>query len=294
MADGWHAAHASALVTVTSPGCFAFQGPDARRFLNGMFTNNVSSQAVGTCRRHGICDNKGRLLGLLDLWCTDDDRFVAVLDGIEHGWFEARYTKYIVFDDVELSDVSERYRSVVLAGPDASKHVPDGVMQAALPLAVPAVQLLLAASDVPAFEGVEHGTEADLELLRIEAGRPRFPVDVGERDGPHVMGFVAEIVAFDKGCYIGQETIHRIDAMGKVKRHFSAMRVQGDDPVDVGAEVRVGERKVGVVTTSAVLPGVGPVALGVLKEPGSEPGQVVSIGERSAVTVAAPDWGAGG
>ena len=70
-------------VTITSP--------DAKRWCNGMFTNNIRKLTPGTGNRSAMCDDRGRLQGLIDLYCTSDEGFLGVLDGVELSWFEKRY-----------------------------------------------------------------------------------------------------------------------------------------------------------------------------------------------------------
>src|SRR4051812_20902280 len=82
-------------------GVVTLVGPHARRFSNGMFTNNVRDLAVGRWNTSAMVDDKARLQGLLDLYATAPDAFLAVLEGVTPEAFEARYGKYIIFDDLE-------------------------------------------------------------------------------------------------------------------------------------------------------------------------------------------------
>jgi len=283
--DAWNAAHQDAIaVDLTGRGLFTFTGPDARRFLNGMFTNNVLALAVGGSNRHGMCDAKGRLIGLLDVWCEEDEKFWAVLDGAPPDVFEARYSKYIVFDDVELQNQGADFALITVVGPGAEQAVArcnvalararDRSGLGGLDVLVPMGER---AATLQAL-GVQVGTPADLNQLRIAAGLPVFPDDVGERAGPHVMGLVGEIVAFDKGCYVGQETVCRIDSLSKVKRQFTQMTVQSSTVPAVGAEIVAQGKVVGSVSSAARVPEMGVVVLGVIKQVAREAGTQVQIG----------------
>ena len=96
-------------------------GPDARRFTNGMFTNNIRDLQPGECVRSAMCDDRGRVQGLLDVLCTAEDTFEGVLEGVSAEWFESRYGLYIVFDDVEMETFEDAPWVLSLQGPKAAE-----------------------------------------------------------------------------------------------------------------------------------------------------------------------------
>jgi folate-binding protein YgfZ len=94
------------------------------------------------------------------------------------------------------------------------------------------------------------GEEAQ-EVLRIEAGLARWPVDMGERSLVHELRMVEHYCAFDKGCYIGQEVINRIDVMGQVNKKLYGLQLGIDGIPPSGAEVLLGDTVVGTVCSGA-------------------------------------------
>ena len=108
------------LLDLSDRGVMSLVGPDARRFCNGMFTNNVRDVPVGVARASAMVDDKARIQGLIDLWCVEAASFLAVLEGVTPEAFEARYGKYIIFDDVELGDESAALGLVGVQGPEAA------------------------------------------------------------------------------------------------------------------------------------------------------------------------------
>jgi folate-binding protein YgfZ len=126
--------------------------------------------------------------------------------------------------------------------------------------------------------GVEEVSEEAAECLRIESGRPRFSIDVGTETIPQEAGLNERAVSFTKGCYVGQETVARLHYKGKPNRHLRGLRLT--EPLERGAEIRLGERVVGEVGSTAVSPAFGPIALAVLRRE-AEPGAAVEIGESS-------------
>ncbi|WP_445258384.1 CAF17-like 4Fe-4S cluster assembly/insertion protein YgfZ [Nocardioides aurantiacus] len=105
------------------------------------------------------------------------------------------------------------------------------------------------------------------EALRIERGEPRFGLDTDHRTIPNEVGWIPSAVHLDKGCYRGQETVARVHTLGRPPRRLTMLHLDGSDnrlPVR-GAPVRLGDREVGVVGTSARHHELGPIALALLK-----------------------------
>ena len=70
-------------------------------------------------------------------------------------------------------------------------------------------------------------TLEELERMRVEAGVPLWGVDMDENTIPVEAGLAAWAISYDKGCYIGQETIARIKTYGHVNRHLCQLRMEG-------------------------------------------------------------------
>jgi folate-binding protein YgfZ len=204
------------------------------------------------------------------------------------------FDRYIIADDVEIADVSDKIAAVGLTGPE-SRGVLEGVG-----IVVPDLAHLQFADTVwqqrnttvlrsgeeageswQVWISPEHSGElwdalvkaarptgaAALNLFRISRGIPQFGVDIRERDLPQETG-QARALNFTKGCYLGQEIVERIRSRGAVHRQFGAFGVEGTLP-EAGTRILAGEKEaekeVGEITSSAVLPlpsGDRPVALG--------------------------------
>jgi folate-binding protein YgfZ len=122
---------------------------------------------------------------------------------------------------------------------------------------------------------VEVGSDA-AEILRIETGTPRFGVEMDSATMPAEAGIVAAAVNFEKGCYIGQETVARLHYRGKPNRHLRGLRLSA--PVTMGAPLILGDKEVGKVGGSCVSPVHGPIALAILRRE-AEPGAELAVGE---------------
>jgi len=275
------------------------QGPDARRFANGMFTQNVRDLAVGAAARSAMTDDRGRILGLLDLYCTDQEGFLLVLEGVDGDWFQERYGMYIVFDDVEMADLSGELVLLSVQGQGAGQ-----VVQQALGGADPALGhrlvdgVHLLARDraatggwdllVPheradalradlAVAGAQPAALDELLALRVRAGLPTWPADrSGERTFVHELGLRDLVCSFDKGCYVGQEVINRMDTMGRPTRRLLGLTIQGAELPPEGTTVQLDGATIGRMGTAARV-GDQLQALAVLQKKGWAPGTSVTL-----------------
>jgi folate-binding protein YgfZ len=118
--------------------------------------------------------------------------------------------------------------------------------------------------------------EAAAEVLRVEAGRPRYGIDLDDTVIPQEAGLNERAVSFTKGCYVGQETVARLHYKGKPNRHLRGLRLSA--PAAHGDELRLGERTVGTIGTSVVSPRLGPVALALVRRE-AEPGVTIAVGD---------------
>lgn len=298
------AREAAVIFDLTNTGKAELVGDATRRFCNGMFTNNVKKLAVGRGHRAAMCDDRGRVLGLMDLYCVSDSRFLAVLDGVDTEWFEKRYQMYAMLEDIEIEQQPEEPWLLSVQGPAAA----DVLARLGLPtpeadhehVEVPATSgpglrvmrkdrtglggfdLLVPTAGLEALfgaaiaAGARPAGQQALEALRIAAGRARWPVDGTDKSMVHELRFNTEVCAFDKGCYVGQEVINRIDVKGQLTKKLMGVVLDEDALPPTGAEVVVGEDVVGTITSAARVLGR-PVALGVLRKSAWEAGVPVRV-----------------
>jgi folate-binding protein YgfZ len=99
--------------------------------------------------------------------------------------------------------------------------------------------------------GAEPLDEAELERLRIEAGTPRFGYEIDDRILPAEAGLVERAISFTKGCYPGQEPVARLHHRGHANRRLRVLRVEGEELPAYDAELYLGKKVVGRVTSAA-------------------------------------------
>ena len=302
----------SGLLDLSSRAKISLTGGDRVRWLNGMVTNNIRDLAPGRGVYAFLLNPQGHILGDLFAYHRGESLLVDT-DQAQSEKILAVFDKYIIMDDVEVANISDRLTAIGIAGPAAR-----ATLEAA-GLKVPALEplefveltwqqlnLTLVRGDHPRVEGFEAwlapdhvqalqealqagakpvGTTA-LELWRIAVGIPRYGVDIRERDLPQETE-QGRALNFSKGCYIGQEIVERIRSRGSVHRKFTGFEVQGPLPAP-GAKLQLEGKDVGEVTSAAALPLVGgdrQVALGYIRRESGTPGKQVESGG-SRLTIA--------
>jgi tRNA-modifying protein YgfZ len=312
---GYGAARESAAVFDRSQrGKIAVAGSDRRTYLHAMLTNDIASLAPGggcyaaylTPQGRMIADMRVLELGDLVLLDVDPSATSAVLQKLD---------QLIFSEAVKLGDLSDAFGELTVAGPLAARVVSDvlsgsgeqgpserdlagwqefrnvrasfrGEMvlvatsqetgEAGFDLYVERSHVqdltaaLVAAGAVPA-------RPADWEVLRVEAGRPAFGIDMDADTSPLEAGIEGRAVSFTKGCYPGQEVVIRIVG-GRVVRKIAGLRVAGGMVPGAGDQLRAGDRDAGRITSAVWSPRAGgPIALARVHCDFLSPGTALSI-----------------
>jgi tRNA-modifying protein YgfZ len=247
-------------------------GPDAASFLQGLLTNDVAGlEAGGSCPAL-LLDNKGHIRGAMRVARTGPEAFTLVAARGDGDGIVALLDEYHFSEDVDIIG-PEAFAAVTVAGAlDATVTGADLVLPGEVPGTTDAIGV--DAAGILAAVGGAAGTPEELEVLRIEAGVPRVGIDVGPANLVQEAGLEATTVSFDKGCYLGQETVARVAYRGRVNRRLRGLTLPG--PITPGAAVRLAGREVGVVTSSAVSPRFGAIALAMIRAE-AEAGAAVDV-----------------
>ncbi len=271
----------------TNDAVVSMRGGDVRTWANGLFTNNVRDMKVGAWHRSAMLDERGRIQGLMSLGCVDESTLIAVLDGQDFQAFEDRYRMHAMLDDITLSspdwlvhtlqgdlpDLGEFVRSGGLVVPH-QRGPADGVDLVGDPDWIAAVTAALG-EPLPLLER---------EVQRIRAGLPSWPADFNGKNLCHEMGLRDGYLSFDKGCYLGQETVMRVDVRGQVKKHLRGFSLDGEPSEMV---IQSNGRKVGTLTSHVLAPDLGWIGLGVVKDEAAV-GTTVQLGEVQGTVIQLP------
>jgi folate-binding protein YgfZ len=142
--------------------------------------------------------------------------------------------------------------------------------------------------DAAQLAGLQEISPARADILRIEAGRPRFGIDMTADTIPLEAGIEDRAISMTKGCYVGQEVIVRVlhRGHGRVARRLVGLRAEGSDALAAGSAIRSDGRAIGAVTSAAVSPEFGSIALGYVQRDFTQPDTRVEVGGDEAHTAA--------
>lgn len=292
-------------------GLLTLSGGDAAAFLQGQVTNDIEALAVGTGCYALLLNHKGKLRADMRVLRSDDDQLLvessrAAVDVVAH----MVMTHRIGFA-FELEDHGDRSALFSLIGPRADALLArldgDGAPPGAdehdnAPVTVAGRLLTAVRTDLgldlvavggadelaPVREALreaagEPAAADTVETLRVESGRPLLGRELDGETLPQEAGLTERAVNFEKGCYVGQETVARMFYKGKPNRHLRGLKLSA--PAENGAPVQNADgRLLGHVGTAVVSPARGPLALAVLRREVA-PGDTVTVGDGIAATV---------
>lgn len=301
---------------LTSRAKIALTGGDRVRWLNGVVTNNIRDLAVERGVYAFLLNPQGHILGDLYAYNRGDSLMIDT-DQFQSEKLLATFDHYIIMDDVEVTNLSDKFTAIGIAGPKSRQVLQAAGFEASnfeplqfVDVTWQNVKVTVVRGDNPSVESYELwlasdnlssvrnalttagampvGTEA-LELLRVAAGIPRYGQDIRERDLPQETE-QQRALHFSKGCYIGQEIVERIRSRGNVHRKFTGFAVEGPLPA-VGAKIPADGRDIGEITSVASLPlanGERSVALGYIRRELAAQGKQFQVGDTRLSVAALP------
>jgi len=287
------------LVDRSGRGRLALTGTEARTFLNGQVSNDIEALEPGSGCFATFLTPKGKMLGDLRVLVTGPPQDEVLLD-TERVALQALFDllrRATIGFDVELHKRTLQTAELALVGPGARAVAGADDLPAEeyanRPATIAGSDVRVVATDMGVdvlcaaeeLEGVSAAlisagavpvSEADVDVLRVERGRPRFGVDLDETVIPQEGGLNARAVSFTKGCYVGQETVARLHWRGKPNRHLRGLRLSA--PVPAGTGLLAADKTVGTVTSPVHSPRHGDIALALVRrevEPGDTVGTTV-------------------
>lgn len=233
-------------------------GEDRLRFLQGMVSNDVASLAPGAFARATILNVKGRVLAIVDV-VAEEGSFLVLTEPATADKVHKILDQHAIADDVAFAREARPIHRVWSTPADVWTAPP---IFAAAPAA------------------------GDAEARRVEAGLPRYGVDVSEENFPFEANLDAAL-SYTKGCYTGQEVVARANARGHANKRLVGLRLPA--LVAPGTAVSAAARAdAGTITSSVVSPVFGPIALAYLHKSVFAPGTTVRAGEHEGVVAGLP------
>jgi folate-binding protein YgfZ len=272
-----------ALIDKNYRAYLAFTGPDRVRYLNAILTNNIKDLGAGDGVVSLLLNPQGRILAEIETYSRQDQLFC-----VSHAMIRAKLVewleKYIIMDDVTLTDETDAFGTLALEGPQAAAVAKEltGVELASLAelhqmeARVEGIACWLSRRTPGGTEGAEFlAARGDLEKLwttlreaaqrrgggaigyaalsarRLAQGIAWFGYDFGEQQIPHEAGLENSHISYTKGCYTGQEIVERVRSRGQVNRRRVRIRFEGTAVPEAGAMLTADGKEVGHVTRAA-------------------------------------------
>src|SRR5580765_578005 len=295
------------LIDLSSRGRILVSGSEAVMFLNGLVTNDMKTLAMNTWMPAAFANVQGRLLAVVRV-VHREDGFLIDTEAVTREKVLGLLDRFTLAGDFRVTDLTSETVCVSVQGPHAAEILTGvfgdqaaNVERAAIAQVkfgnnhdVTAIRATHTAED--GFDlfvnadaaqelrnsltasGAELVSDEVAETLRIEAGIPRYGVDMDETTIVTEAN-LDEAVSFTKGCYLGQEIIVRIKHRGHVAKKLTGVILEEAATVESGAKIfSQDEKEIGRATSSTFSPRLDrTIALGYLKYDYLAPGTRVKV-----------------
>ena len=290
-------------------------GDDRGAFLQNLCTNEVRKLTAGTGCEAFITNVQGKMLGHVYVFCGPSSLILVTVPG-QAETLLPHLERYHINEKVELADRTETWGQLLLAGEHSGRlletvcgALPGEARLAHVEVHLAGERLWLRRVDITGPAGfliagttaaidaavaalVDAGAvrcdDAAFQATRIERGTPLFGRDITDANLPQEVDRNDLAISFVKGCYLGQETVARIDALGHVNRTLCGLRFAGHDDPATGVECTAGDKVVATVTSATFSPKLGvPLALAYVRRGHNQPGTklISAAGEAEVVTL---------
>ena len=215
-------------------------GSDRMSWLQGMVSNDVETLAQRASRIQAcVLDATGHMLADLAI-VKHSAGLLLDLDRINRGKVFDLFSRFIITEDVEIIDRTDDMACFSLQGPGAveiAQHLAADSFEAMAPADHTGLGGLdiyasstgtSAVFDLLATSSAVPLSDEAAEVLRIEAGLPKYGIDMDETTIPLEAGLEGTHISYSKGCYVGQEIIARIQSRGHTNRRLTGFMVEGD------------------------------------------------------------------
>jgi len=304
-------------------GRIVVSGPDRGSYLQGLFTNDIAALKSGEGCYSAYLTPQGRMIS--DMWVYElGDAILIDLPSVEtKNAVLAKLDQFIFSEDVQLGDVTDTFAQFAIIGPESAQvlatllgesrdrliSLPEhGALRGSI-AGASAIVTRIGDAGEPGFDlyveqphaatvrqlltsrGLTEADDDTAEVLRVEAGIPRFHRDMDEETIPLEAGIEPRAISMNKGCYVGQEVIVRVlhRGHGRVAKKLVGLVFDGEAVPPSGSDVTAADQHVGRVTSAVQSVALGrPIALAYVQRDFVEPGTVVSVNDAKAIVTVIP------
>ncbi len=278
-------------------------GTDRETLLHRLTTNEMRNMEAGEARVNIFTNAKGRVVDLVQMLAEEQSYLLLTSPG-RAGTLQKWIDKYTFIEDVKTVDLTAQLGNICLVGEECGAKLAQiaSIQLAELspghfskiywqeaeilvfrPVANPARFDLITSNDsIPALwqellsEFTPFGFSTQ-ETLRIMQGLPAADHEIIDDYNPHEIGLYP-FVNFEKGCYIGQEVIARLDSYQKVQRQLIGVKSETDASQLKDATIWREQQEIGRLTSVAPAPpGTGAIGLAVVRKSFAQANTIVEL-----------------
>ena len=295
-----------------------FTGVDCLSYLQGLISNDLRALSSGEGMYAAFLSQQGKVLGDCRVLAKDESFILDLWEPLKPRILD-HLNRYLVADEVEINDLTDGYAMLSIQGPSTEQLLGKFVEKDKQPqqpiahstaeicgvkvricryshtgedgfdLMIPVAEIENVARRLTetgsAYSAQWVGTEA-YEIIRIEAGIPRYGVDITE-DNLILETGLNHAVSFNKGCYLGQEVVERIRSRGHVNKNLTGLAIDGEKPATIGSKVLIAEKEIGTITSSVYSPALSSaIALAYIHRDHRSPGTQLTLRDNDEVLIA--------
>jgi tRNA-modifying protein YgfZ len=282
----------------------AVTGADRAQFLQSFTTNDIKKLVPSAGCEAFVTSSQGKTLGHVLIFCEANQYSLDTTQG-QAAALISHFERYVITEDVQFSDRSDERADLLVAGPNAAKVLaqlidsnPPTKLLAHVPATIAGRSVILrrveytvprsyfaqtAASDAQEVAaaicraGAVRCQSEAVEAVRLEGGVPVFGIDITPDNLPQEVARDAQAISFTKGCYLGQETVARIDAIGHVNRLLVGLKFSGKQIPPAATALLAGDQAIGHVTSAVWSPRLdAPLALAYIRRTHAKKGSLLS------------------
>ena len=298
----------------------SLSGEDRHTFLQNMCTNDIKQLSPGQGCEAFCTDVKGKIHAHVFVLLGEEKTTLLTFPDQAAGII-ASLDRYIIREDVQLADETESSQLLFVSGSGAAESLkrPAPIELDSLnepwqharfelergrgamvrfPLSGrDAFLLLIEAGAEGLMEKLKQAgaTQCSSEawnVLRIESGLPLFGIDFHGEHLPQEIARDSLAISFTKGCYLGQETVARLDALGHVNKQLVTVKYPDDAQPAPGIPLTYQQKQVGEATSVAVSPAVGaPIGIAMIRREANAVGTVLDSPVGPVEVIATPAVG---
>lgn len=294
----------AALAALDGRGEIVLSGADCASFLHNFCTNEIKALAPGQGCEAFFCNLQGKTLGHAYIFRHQQSLSIDTVAGACEA-LASHLDRYLIREDVNISDRTAEAAKLLLCGSKAvdlltalSGSAPSETLLShrsakmgditveirCLPYVLPQSFCLVCdparlaeVRDRLLAAGAVACAPEVLEAARIESGAPLYGTDITDANLPQEVARDEQAISLQKGCYLGQETVARIDALGHVNRELVGVRLDGDALPPAEAALTSDDQPVGRVTSATWSPELNAVlVMGYVRSKHIKPGTVLA------------------